>query len=509
MEKVKHMDRTLGPEVAALVAALAKEFEPRRTRLLEQRKTLRARITDGEVGFLEATAHVRSGQWKVSPAPEALAERRVELLGGATRHELVQGLNAGAKSYIADLWNFTAGDPETMLRAHRNIQRAAHRDLVHLAADGDRVRINPSSQTRLMVVPRPLAVTGPEAWTGGRAVAAGITDLALLVEHAGAHLADGQGGVYLYLRDVQTHLEARWWNDVLDRLETHMDRPRGTIRATVMIDSIPAAFEAEEILFELLHHGAGLSLDPQGYTADHIDLFHGPDRQVLPDRERIGLNTTFLRTLSLHTIGICHRRGCHAIGAPSFVLPPKDPERLKAEYLEMLADKEREGVDGHDGTIVVHMDTVNGAMAEFNKSMPRADQIGYQRKDTIAPGDLVRRPEGEITVESLVGIIRTALRTLVHRDTGVSWVVQGGRLHDRSSLRLALRLLWQWNKSSHGVITGSGLEVHEDLLKYLVKKECDKMFGEADERTRKAAATASARILALVTGDGPPMEPMA
>lgn len=492
----------MGPELKALLDELAGMFEARRQALLQQRLEHRERMAGGEVGFLEATAHMRTGAWKVAALPEALAERRVELIGGATRQELVQGMNAGAKSYIADLYNFTKGDPGTIQRAHRHVQRAAFSDLVYIAPDGDRMRIAPGNTTRLMVVPRPLPVqeaSGP--------VSASLHDLALLVHHSGHQLADRQGGVYLYLRDVQTHLEARWWNDVLGHLEEHIGRPRGTIRATVMIDTVPGAFEGEEVLFELLHHAAGLSFDPQGYTADHISLFHGPDRHVLPDRERIGLNTTFLRTLSLHTIGICHRRGCHAIGAPSFVLPPRDPAKLKAEYLEMLADKEREAVDGHDGTIVVHTDTVNGAMAEFNKSMARAHQIDYLRNDPIAPADLVRRPEGEITVESLVGMVRTAFRTLVDRDTGVLWVVQGGRLHDRSSLRLALRLLWQWNKSEHGVITSSGLEVHDDLLKYLVRKESDKMFGNADERTRKAAASAASTILGLVTGGSVPFEP--
>jgi len=499
---VKNSISTVGPELKALLDELAGTFEARRRALLRQRQEHRARMAAGDVGFLEATAHIRNGVWRTDPFPDALAERRVEMIGGATRQELVQGMNAGAKSYIADLYNFTKGDPATIRRAHRHIQRAAFSDLVYMAADGDRMRIAPGNTTRLMVVPRPLSVEEPSG-----PVAASLHDLAMLVHHAGHRLVDRQGGVYLYLRDVQTHLEARWWNEVFDRLEEHMDRPRGAIRATVMIDTVPGAFEAEEILFELLHHSAGTSFDPQGYTADHISLFHGPDRHVLPDRERIGLNTVFLRTLSLHLIGVCHRRGCHAIGAPSFVLPPRDPAKPKAEYLEMLADKEREAVDGHDGTIVVHADTVNAAMAEFNKGMPRAHQIDYLRNDPIAPADLVRRPEGEITVDSLVGMIRTAFRTLVHRDTGVSWVVQGGRLHDRSSLRLALRLLWQWNKSEHGVITSSGLEVHDDLLKYLVRKEGDKMFGDADERTRKAATKAAGVILDLVTGDAMPSEP--
>ena len=273
----------------------------------------------------------------------------------------------------------------------------------------------------------------------------------MLMHNCAHSWTEKQGGVYLYLRDVHGHLEARLWAQLFDAVEELMELPRGTVRATVMIDSIAGALEADEILFELMHHAAGLSVDPQGYAADHIALFHGPDRAVLPDRETIVLNAPMLRALSLRIIGICHRRGCHAIGAPSFVLPPLVRERMKASYLEMLGDKEREAVDGFDGTIVVDGDSVNPAMVEFNKSMPRANQLYYLRNDDIRPTDLIQRPEGAITVDSLVGMIRTTLRFMVERDEGRGWVIQGGRKHDRSSLRLSLRLLWQWNHSSAGV----------------------------------------------------------
>jgi malate synthase len=228
----------------------------------------------------------------------------------------------------------------------------------------------------------------------------------------------------------------------------------------------------------------------------------------MPDRESIGLNSPFLRAVSLLTVGVGHRRGCHAIGSPSFVPPPLDPDRLKATYLEMMADKEREAVDGHDGTIVVHAGTVNAAMMEFNKSMARANQLYYLRNDHIKPSDLVVRPEGSITVESLLGTVRTALRYMVQREQGKGWVVQGGRMHDRSSVRLALRLLWQWNKSRHGLITATGLDIHDDLLRFLVRKEADKMFGGEDDATRKLGAKAVERLLEIVRGDAVPIEPI-
>jgi malate synthase len=500
-------ERLLGEGVRELVKELCDEFEKRRIELMDQRAVHRAAMADGQIGLNEQTTHIRNAEWTVDAIPDHLQERRVELLGGATRSELIEGLNAGAKTYIADLWNFTPGDTWNILRAHRSLERASKLQLAYMSPDGGRVRVNPKSTTRLMIVPRPMYVMETALSYGDAPVAATFFDLALIILNSGRNLIEHSGGIHLVLRDVQTHLEARWWARLFDHLEEHLEVPRGTIRATVMIDSIPAALEVDEILFELSHHAAGVTIDPQGYAADHIALFSGKDRSVLPDRETIGLNAPFLRALSLRIIGIAHRRGCHAIGAPSFVLPPLDPEKLKGTYLEMLADKEREAVDGYDGTIVVHAGTVNAAMVEFNKSMPRANQLYYQRRDEIPPSDLVRRPEGEITVESLVGMIRTALRSMVQLGEGRGWVIQGGRMHDRSSLRLTVRLLWQWNHSNKGIITASGLDVHDDLLRYLVKKECDKMFGDTSEKIQKLAKRCSGELLDSILADQFPPEP--
>jgi malate synthase len=465
-------------------------------------------IESGPLDRRPDTAHVRRADWTVDRLPEALMERRVELIGGASRSELVHGLNSGAKSYIADLWNFTPTDTWNILRAHRSLERACRSELACLDERKGRIRVNPATTTRLMVVPRPLVAMESAMLLNGEPVPAAFFDLAMLAHHCALGWERKQGGMFLVLRDVHSHLEARLWNEVFDLLEEDIGMERGTIRATVMIDTINAALEADEILFELLHHAAGLSVDPQGYAADHIALFHGREQPVLPDRETIVHNAPMLRALNLHIIGACHRRGCHAIGAPSFVLPPLQEERLKSSYLEMLSDKEREAVDGFDGTIVVHSDTVNPAMIEFNKSMPRANQLYFLRNDELAPDDFARRPEGAISVESLVGMIRTALRYLVQREQGRGWIIQGGRKHDRSSLRLCLRLLWQWTHSDAGVITSTGLAISDNLVRFLVRKERDKMFMGSDDHTRRMAERASDHILQLVLADELPMEPM-
>lgn len=503
--KESKLGRTITPEVRGMIEELHAAFETRRSDLLIQRAARRRSIAQGLVEFPESTATVRHAEWVVDPVPEQFLERRVELIGGANRSELITGLNAGAKSYVADLWNFTAHDPWSILRAHKSFGGAARRELAFLDDREGRVRVNPSTGTRLVLTPRPLYVHEGLFLVDGAPVSAAYFDLCMAVLPHAQELIERQGGVSLFLRDVQGHLEARFWARMIEHIEEHLGSQRGAVRATVIIDTIPGALESDEILFELQHHSAGLSLDPQAYAADHIALFHGAEQPVLPDRETIGLNAPFLRALSLHTIGVCHRRGCHAIGPPSFVLPSRDHNKVKPEYLEMLADKEREAVDGHDGTLVVHEDMVNASMVEFNKSMPRAHQMGYQRTDRISAEDLVQRPEGNISVESLKSILRTALRSLMAREQSKGWVIQGGRIHDRSSLLLAVRLLWQWNLSKHGVITATNLPVTGDLIKFMLKKESDKMFEVSDPVIRGQVDRAMAHIIDLATSPTVPM----
>jgi malate synthase len=189
------------------------------------------------------------------------------------------------------------------------------------------------------------------------------------------------------------------------------------------------------------------------------------------------------------------------------VLPPEKSDRVLDGFLEMLADKEREAVDGHDGTIVGYPGLVEDAMAEFAKSMPGAHQIGFQRHDPFTAMDLVQRPEGTISVESLVGMLRTTIRSFAYRRLGRPSVVQGGRLHDRSSVQLALALLWQWNHSPQGIISANGLAIHKDLMQYLVRKETTKLFLEATNALRESGEQAAEQVLALVLGEAYPAVP--
>lgn len=481
-----------------LIRTMEELFGDRRVDLLIDRGQRRLKMHAGEVGRLEDTAHIRNAEWTVDEVPAHLLERRVELLGGVKGPELVEGLNSGAMSYVADLWNMGAQGAGRQWRAHRKLRRAAAGTLTSIHPKEGRRRIHGTSRTRLMFVPRPLHVDETELHIGGRPATAAFVDLALFMVNNAQALMERQGGVFFYLRGVHGHLEARLWRELFDLVEEEMDLTRGTVRATVMVDNVTCALEADEVLFELMHHSAGLSLDPQAYAADHIALFSARDRNPFPDRERIGLDAHLLRSVSLMVIGTCHRRAAYAMGAPSFVLPPEERGHLRPGYAEMLADKAREAADGHDGTLVGHPGIVNAAMMEFNKSMARANQLFVQRNERISARDLVERPEGTISVESLVGMVRTCLRTMVARSQGQGLAVQGGRVHDRSSLRLCVLLLWQWCLSEKGLISDSGLEVHDDLVRYLVNKERTKMYASSGTALESASVQAAKELLELV-----------
>jgi len=490
-------DRLLTPAVVELTQTLCDQFGRQREVVLEHAGQRIAGLREGNVALLAETANVRSSEWTVDPVPAELLERRVELIGGCTRREIIEGMNAGAKSYVADLRNMTLGNPAAILQAHKNIERAADNRLAYVGDDGDRVRINPHSTSRLMIVPRPMSIMDP----GGRGmpgpVPAAFLDLALHAVYTAEKLRLRQGGMYLYLREVSGHIEARLWNDLFTFLEDRLELPRGTFRATVIMDSLAAVLEADEILFELMHHSAGLSLDHQAYAADHIALFSAPDRPHFPDRDHIGLNAHFLRSISLLVISLCHRRQAHAIGAPSYVLPMDPSLPSKPAYLEMIADKEREAVDGHDGTLVGNAGIVNAAMTEFNKSMPRSHQMYYQRPSHTTPADLVQRPEGALSTAGIITSIRVVLLALAARHADQAVVVQGGRSHDRSSVWLSTLLLWQWTQAEKCFITDTGLEVHADLMKYLVRKEGEKLFGK-DAAQRDIGKEAVERLTAAI-----------
>ncbi|MBP8823933.1 MAG: hypothetical protein KBH07_09830 [Flavobacteriales bacterium] len=502
----RQADRLLSKDLVRLVHAVQERWGAARLAVLHKGEARRAELRHGQTAPLNGTVAIRQENWHVDPVPAQLLERRVELIGGCSRKELIDGMNSGAKGYVADLWNMTHNEPDALLRAHKNIERAADLRLAYVDTDGGRIRINPQSTTRLMCAPRPLHVLSHVGLGFEQPVAAAFLDLALLATYSGEKLRQRQGGIHLYLHGVRGHEEAGLWKDLFMYLEAHFGMPRGTFRATVKLDNLAVVLEADEVLYELRHHAAGLALAPQGYAADHVALFSTPERPALPDRGHIGFNAAFLRSVSLRAISICHRRGVHAMGASAYVLPPETRDLIKPDYLEMIADKEREALDGHDGTLVAHPGLVNAAMAEFNKSMPRAHQMDYQPEDHTTLEDLTRPPTGELTTEGIQCAIRVVIKALTTYHEHQGLVEHGGRLHDRSSVYLSMLLLWHWTQSKACFITSTGLEVHNDVMKFLIRKEGEKLFATHDAAHRERAKLAAQRLTALVLSPDTPPE---
>ncbi len=504
-QRVAAADPALTPALLDLLTELDARFGKHAQRLMEERRKRRARIASGEVDRLEDTQHVRQNHWTVDPVPANWMERRVEVLGPVDRRSIIEGLNAGAKAYVADLHDLATVQSGSSMRAHRAIGRAAKGRLSCIVPEEGRIRLHGTARTRLAVALRPLGCTEAMVRHGGRPVQAGLFDAALLAFHHGQALLDRQRGIQVYLHDVQGHLEARWWNDLFSSLEESCGFERGTIRATVFVDNVIGALEAEEILFELAPHSAGLALDNAAYVADHIALFTGRDHGVFPDRERFGMDCGLLEALARMLIGVCHRRGAHALGTPGHGLPHTGQGRPKAALLEMLKDKEHEAALGMDGTLMAHPGLVNAAMEEFNKHMGSSHQFSVQRREAVAMHDLLVRPEGDISVDGLVRAVRTGLLGLSAMETGASRIELDGRTHDRSSVRLAISLLWHWCVADKGRITASGLDIHDDLVGFLVKKEVEKLYVRPGAPARSVLQLAGERLCGLVLGPEPPV----
>lgn len=503
-QRVATPDPSLTPALLEVLTGLDGRFAQRIERLLAERSERRARIALGEVKRLADTQHIRQADWTVDPLPATWMERRVEVIGPADRRSIIEGLNTGAKTYIADLFDLAAGHKAKLLKAHRSIGRAASGQLTCITPESGRIRLHGSVTTRLAVALRPLGATEAMVRHGGRAVQAGLFDLVMLVHHHGRTLLERQRGIHVHLRDVQGHLEARLWNDVFDALEEGFGLERGSIRATVFVDNVIGALEAEETLFELAPHAGGLALDNAAYVADHIALFTRKESGVFPDRERFGMDCGLLESLARMVIGTCHRRGAHALGTPGHGLPHTGHGRPKPALLEMLSDKEHEAALGMDGTLMAHPGLVNAAMTEFNKHMGAIHQFGVQRRESIAVSDLIRRPDGDISVDGLVRAVRTGLLGLSAMELGDARIALDGRTHDRSSVRLTIALLWHWVVSDKGRITASGLDIHDDLITFLVKKEVEKLAARPEAPDHAVLRSAGERLCAMVLGPSCP-----
>src|SRR5215203_4252860 len=384
------LEAILSPEALALVATLHRRFNPRRQELLRAREERQAAIDMGaELGFLPETRSVRDGHWQVAPAPGDLLDRRVEITGPCDRKMVINALNSGAKVFMADLEDASSPTWSNVVDGQRNLYDAVRRTISFRNPDGREYALNDETAT-LLVRPRGWHLDERHVTIDGETVSGSLFDFGLYFFHNAQELIDRRSGPYFYLPKLQSHLEARLWNDVFTYAEDALGIPQGTVRATVLVETLPAAFEMDEILYELRDHAAGLNAGRWDYIFSAIKTFRSREGDALPDRAQVTMTVPFMRNYSQLLVKTCHHRGAHAIGGMAAFIPNRrDPEVTETALAKVREDKERESRDGFDGTWVAHPDLVPVATEIFDSVLGSAANQKDRRPDaSVTPAQL-------------------------------------------------------------------------------------------------------------------------
>jgi len=456
-------EEILTPAAIDFVVAISKKFEARRQELLARRQTRWGELRAGALpDFLPETAAVRAGEWKVAPIPPALADRRVEITGPTDRKMIINALNCGATIFMADLEDSNSPTWDNVIGGQINLRDAVNRSISFTNPDGKHYKLNEKNAV-LLVRPRGWHLPEKHFLVDGAPISGSFFDFGLFFFHnAKEQLARG-AGPYFYLPKMESHLEARLWNDVFVFAQDHCGVPQGSVRATVLIETILGAFEMDEILYELRDHSAGLNCGRWDYIFSYIKKLGHRDDKVLPDRGLVTMDRDFLAAYVKLLIQTCHRRGIHAMGGMAAQIPIKnDVAANDAAIAKVKADKLREVRAGHDGTWVAHPGLVQVAMDIFNEHMPTPNQIGVPRETySISQADLLKPTEGSITEKGVRMNIDIGLQYLE------AWLNGNGcvpiyNLISRSQV-------WQWVK--HGSKLDDGRVVTMELVRNVLKDE--------------------------------------
>jgi malate synthase len=494
----------LTPEAMSFVATLVRAFADRREELLQRRVQRQAEINAGKLpDFLPETEHIRESEWTIAPVPADLQDRRVEITGPVERKMIINALNSGAKVFMADFEDAFSPVWEGTIQGQINVRDAVNRAIEYSSPEGKPYRLNEKTAT-LLVRPRGWHLVEKHVLIDGKPISGGIFDFALYFFHNAKKLLENGTGPYFYLPKLENHLEARLWNDVFVLAEQELGIPQGTIKATVLIETILATFEMDEILYELREHSAGLNCGRWDYIFSAIKKFRNIPDFILPDRAQVTMTTHFMHSYSLLTIKTCHRRNAHAIGGMAAQIPIKNDPKANEDALELVrADKRREVNDGHDGTWVAHPGLVAIAMEEFDAVMKGPNQIYRKREDVhVTAADLLKIPEGTITEAGLRNNISVSLQYLESWLRGSGCVPINNLMEDAATVEIARSQIWQWIHHPNGVLE-DGRKVTIELFRELEKDELEKIrsaLGEEQFAKRKFQ-TASEILDKIITDD--------
>ena len=487
----------LTADALGFVAKLEREFRQRRLECLKQRAERQIRLDRGEnLDFLPETRRIREADWECASIPPDLRDRRVEITGPTDRKMVINALNSGAKMYMADFEDANSPTWANMVEGQINLRDAIRRTIEFTGPEGKEYRLNDTTAV-LLVRPRGWHLVEKHLLVDGEPVSGALFDFGLFFFHNAKELIARGSGPYFYLPKMESHLEARIWNDVFKLAQDGLGIPQGTIRATVLIETITAAFEMDEILYELRDHSSGLNCGRWDYIFSCIKKFRNKRDFLLADRALIIMTTHFMHSYSLLCIKTCHRRNTFAMGGMAAQIPVKNnPKANEEAFVKVRADKVREARDGHDGTWVAHPGMVNLALEAFNEFMPEPNQIGNKRDDVeIAARDLLEfGPSEPITEQGLRTNVSVGLQYLEAWLRGHGAVPIFNLMEDAATAEISRAQIWQWIRHPRAALT-SGRKVTKELFRSVLEEELGKIRAEIGQERFRGGKFEEARGL--------------
>ena len=478
-------ERVLTADAVAFAVELERKFGAERERLLSRRADLQQRLDTGwKPDFLPETKVIRDNDWRVAPIPHDIQDRRIEITGPTDRKMVINALNCGANVFMADFEDANTPTWENLIEGQANLTDAVRQTITFDDPETGRHYSLNDKTAVLFVRPRGWHLPEKHVLVDGKPMSGALFDFALFFFHNAKELVARGSGPYFYLPKIESHLEVRLWNDVFLHAQPKLGLPKGTIRATVLIETIVAAFEMDEILYELRDHSAGLNCGRWDYIYSFIKKFAEDPNCVMPDRGQVTMTSRFLRSYSLLLIKTCHRREIHAMGGMAAQIPIRDdPAANEAAMEKVRADKRREAGDGHDGTWVAHPGLVAIAKEIFDREMPQPNQIARKRQDVhVTASDLLAVPSGTITEGGLrqnlnvgIGYIEAWLR-------GIGCVPLYNLMEDAATAEISRAQIWQWIR--HRAQLGDGRTVDAALYHKILDEELAKLRAAADGDSR-------------------------
>jgi malate synthase len=472
----KGYEEILTTEALEFLLKLHQLFNARRKDLLEKRQSRQQEIDAGKMpDFLPETEHIRNGNWKVAPLPADLLDRRVEITGPVNRKMIINALNSGAKVFMADLEDSNTPSWKNNIEGQINLRDAINRTIsFENPKNGKQYKLNEKLAT-LMVRPRGWHLEERKITVEGEVMSGSLVDFGLYFFHNVKALLQKGSGPYFYLPKLESHLEARLWNDVFVFAQTYLGIPQQTIKATVLVETILASFELDEILFELKDHSAGLNCGRWDYIFSYIKKFRNLEGFVLPNRGQVGMTTHFMSSYSQLVIKTCHQREVHAMGGMAAQIPIKNDEAANEKAIaKVRADKLLEVKNGHDGTWVAHPGLVKIAMEIFDTHMPQDNQIFNKREDVkVTAEDLIMIPKGTITEEGIRQNINVGILYIESWLRGVGAAAIYNLMEDAATAEISRTQIWQWMKAA--ATTYEGKTVTPNYINSLLPEELEKI----------------------------------